>query len=187
MSIRVTVLSVSLKLRVGSGEESNAPLAGCARRRSRAGHPRFESVHDGEPVRSGYPNETALCFLPDDTALCLLRRDGAQPSAQLGSARPPYTQWSWRDLGLRIGGPQLLRVPGGRLLAAGRFHDGGVRTALAWLDPEAGSLTEFQPLPSGGDTSYPGLVWRDGRLWVSYYSSHEGKAAIYLARVRPAD
>jgi hypothetical protein len=39
-------------------------------------------------------------------------------------------------------------------------------------------------LPSGGDTSYPGLAWHDGLLWMSYYSSHEGKAAIYLAKVK---
>ena len=38
--------------------------------------------------------------------------------------------------------------------------------------------------PSGGDTSYPGLVWHDGRLWMSYYSSHEAKTSIYLAKVR---
>ena len=41
-------------------------------------------------------------------------------------------------------------------------------------------------LPSGGDTSYAGMVWHDGLLWVSYYASHEGKSAIYLARVTPA-
>jgi hypothetical protein len=39
-------------------------------------------------------------------------------------------------------------------------------------------------LPSGGDTSYPGLAYHAGLLWVSYYSSHEGKAAIYLAKVK---
>jgi hypothetical protein len=38
-------------------------------------------------------------------------------------------------------------------------------------------------LPSGGDTSYPGLVWREDQLRMSYYSSHEGKSAIYLARI----
>ncbi|MEK8105428.1 hypothetical protein NKG94_10170 [Micromonospora sp. M12] len=37
-----------------------------------------------------------------------------------------------------------------------------------------GALTELVALPSGGDTSYPGLVWHDDLLWVSYYSSHEG-------------
>lgn len=27
------------------------------------------------------------------------------------------------------------------------------------------------------------LVEKDGQIWVSYYSSHEGKAAIYLAKL----
>ena len=69
-------------------------------------------------------------------------------------------------------------------MAAGRFYDGGARTSLAWLDAERGKLTEFLKLPSGGDTSYPGLVEHDSLLWVSYYSSHEGKTSIYLARVK---
>jgi hypothetical protein len=29
------------------------------------------------------------------------------------------------------------------------------------------------------------MVWHDGHLWVSYYSTHEGnKSAIYLAKVK---
>ena len=39
-------------------------------------------------------------------------------------------------------------------------------------------------LTSSGDTSYPGLVWHNGLLWMSYYSSHEGKSAIYLAKIQ---
>ena len=132
----------------------------------------------------GRPNETSIVFQPDDTALCLLRRDGDPGSGQLGTARPPYRDWAWKDLGVRIGGPHLLRVPDGRLVAAARLYDGTVRTSLLWLDPERGRLTEFIRLPSGGDCSYPGLVWYRRVLWVSYYASHEAKTAIYLARVR---
>jgi len=39
-------------------------------------------------------------------------------------------------------------------------------------------------LPSGGDTSYAGMVWHEGLLWVTYYSSHEEKTCIYLAKVK---
>lgn len=132
----------------------------------------------------GYPNETSMIFLPDDTCVCLLRRDADSATAQLGIAQPPYKEWTWKDLGVRIGGPHILRLPDGRIVAAVRLYDGGVRTSLMWLDPEAGTLTEFLKLPSGGDTSYPGLVWHDGLLWVSYYSSHEGKTSVYLAKVK---
>jgi hypothetical protein len=131
----------------------------------------------------GYPNESTLVF-EGDTAYCLLRRDGKPNTGLLGIAQPPYTKWEWKDLGTRIGGPNMVRLPDGRFVAAVRLHDGGVRTALAWIDPQAGRFTEFLKLPSGGDTSYAGLVLHDGLLWVSYYSSHEGKTNIYLAKVR---
>ena len=144
---------------------------------------RFDTLI-GRVFDEGSPNETSLIFRPDETALCLLRRDGNAASAKLGVARPPYTDWRWSDLGIKIGGPHMIRLPDGRLVAAVRLYDGAVRTSLAWLDADACKLTEFLKLPSGGDTSYAGLVWEDGLLWVSYYSSHEGKACIYLARVR---
>ena len=131
----------------------------------------------------GYPNETSMIFLDDDTCLCLLRRDGKPSTAQLGKSSPPYKDWQWRDLNVRVGGPHLLQLPDGRIVAAGRSYDGGARTRLWWLDPKSAKLTEIVTLPSGGDTSYPGMVWRDGLLWVSYYASHEGKTSIYLAKV----
>lgn len=147
-----------------------------------------------------YPNESALVFLPDDRALCLLRRDGRPGHGLLGVSAPPYTAWEWKDVGMKIGGPALLRLPDGRLVAGVRLYDGKVRTSLGWVNAETGRMREFLSLPSGGDCSYPGLVWEEpgsaadlaaspapvrprGRLWVSYYSSHEGKTGIYLARV----
>jgi len=135
----------------------------------------------------GFPNEASIIFLKDGTALCLLRRDGDPATAQLGQARPPYRDWSWQDAGVRVGGPNLICLPDGRIVAAVRLYDGKVRTALCWLDAASGRLTEFLTLPSGGDTSYAGLVWHDRLLWVSYYSSHEGKTSIYLAKVKLAE
>jgi len=132
----------------------------------------------------GYPNESSILFQEDGSALCLLRRDEGTKTAQLGLAKAPFQEWTWKDLGVQIGGPHLLRLPDGRILASGRRHEKGAHTALMWLDPAAGTAVEFLKLPSGGDTSYPGLVWHDGLLWVSYYSSHEGRTSIYLARVK---
>ena len=132
----------------------------------------------------GQPNETSIVFQPDETALCLLRRDGNPASAKLGVARPPYTDWHWRDLGVKIGGPQMIRLSDGRVVAAVRLYGTSVRTSLTWVDPESGRLSEFLKLPSGGDTGYAGLAWHDGVLWVSYYSSHQGQTCVYLAQVR---
>ena len=133
-------------------------------------------------------SEATLRFRADDTALCLLRLNdmpGAKTvNAHLGISRPPYARWQWKDLGAKIGGPNMLQLPDGRFVAAVRLYDKRVRTALCWLDPAAGKLTEFLTLPSGGDTSYAGLVLHEGLLWVSYYSSHEGRTSIYLAKVQ---
>lgn len=98
----------------------------------------------------------------------LVRRDPS--SGLLGVAKPPYREWEWKDVGQRIGGPHMLRLPDGRLIAAVRLYDDGWRTSLCWVNAETRKLDECLRLPSGGDTSYAGLVWHEGMLWVSYYS-----------------
>ena len=89
-----------------------------------------------------------------------------------------------------MGGPSLIRLPDGQLLTVVRRYaegpDGGWGsqwTELGLIDPLKSSYAPKLKLPSGGDSSYAGLVWRENILWVSYYSSHEGKASIYLAKV----
>ena len=110
---------------------------------------------------------------------------GARPAnrfAWLGRSRAPYTTWTWRETAHSVGGPNFIRLSGGDLWASGRSSGGSPTTVVARLTLDG----RYQPaltLPSGGDTSYAGMVWHDGLLWVSYYSSHEGKTAIYLARV----
>lgn len=131
-----------------------------------------------------YPNESAIVFEPDGAALCLLRRDGKPGTGKLGIANAPYTNWEWKDVGAKIGGPNMIRLPDGRLIGCVRLYDGKVRTSLVAIDRASGKLTEIEKFPSGGDSSYAGLVWHDNLLWVSYYSSHEGKTSIYLAKVR---
>lgn len=132
----------------------------------------------------GHPNETTVRFTPAGEMVALVRREGGNQKGWVGTSAAPYKEWAWKELPARIGGPNFLFVPDGPTVAAVRLYDRKVRTSLCLLDVKAGTLEEALPLPSGGDTSYAGLVWHDGLLWVSYYSSHEGKSAIYLARVK---
>ena len=156
---------------------------------------KFETLVD-RLFDKNHPNEHAMVFLPDDTAMCLLRRDmqtviGAD-YAMLGTARPPYTDWQWKTLNVKIGGPEMIRLPDGRLIACVRRYDNDLQyypcwTELGWIDPETATYTTCLKLPSYDDTSYAGMVWHKGLLWVSYYSCHErgeGKANIYLAKIR---
>ncbi len=138
----------------------------------------------------GYPTEVTLRFDQSGTCYALVRRDkqGDQPySAVLGVSRGDYTQWQWFDLGSEFngfGGPNFIQLPTGQWLAAGRMHQDGAHTALCYLDVTAHTMTRLLKLPSSGDTSYPGLLWHNDLLYMSYYSSHEGKTSIYLAKVK---
>jgi len=131
----------------------------------------------------GRPNETTLRFMPDGEMVALVRREAGNRFAWMGRSRAPYTTWTWRETQQPIGGPNFIRLPDGQLWASGRSSSDGPKTAVGRLSLD-GRYEPALTLPSGGDTSYPGMVWHDGLLWLSYYASHEGKTAIYLARVK---
>lgn len=100
----------------------------------------------------------------------------------IGTSPPPYTDWTWSNTGVRLGGPNFIRLPDGSLWAGFRNYVGEASTVLAYM-----TKTNLEPvltLPSGGDTSYPGFLWHDDLLWMTYYSSHEGKTSIYLAKIK---
>jgi len=145
----------------------------------------FHRLIETVDAPGSYPNESSIVFDADGTAHCLLRQDGQPKDGFLGTAKPPYKDWTWRSLKVRVGGPHMIRLPDGRYMAAVRLYEGTVRTSLCEIDVKDATLTEVLKLPSGGDTSYAGLVWHDDQLWISYYSSHEGKTSIYLARAKP--
>ena len=131
------------------------------------------------PNNTWNASETTLRFMPDDELIALTRPHW------IGVSKPPYTQWIWTKLKLNIGGPNFIRLPNGELWAAGRRYGKGATTVLARMTRD--SYDPVLTLPSGGDCSYPGLVWHDGLLWMSYYSSHEGKTDIYLAKIKVGD
>ncbi len=144
---------------------------------------------------TGRPNETTLRFAPNGDMIALVRREADDKHGYVGHAAPPYRDWTWQVSNHRFGGQNLILLPDGRWIVGTRDYTGitptlndgkpnsGARTMLAELKAD-GTLAPLVTLPSGGDTSYPGLVWHEGVLWVSYYSSHEGKTSIYLARVK---
>jgi hypothetical protein len=159
---------------------------------SRDGMTRLYTSNDGrkfetlipEFVKKGFPNESTIIFQKDGTALCLARRDAKGVNGLIGSAKPPYKDWQWADVGARIGGPNFIELPNGRLIGVVRLYDNKTRTSIVELNANGG-IKELETLPSNGDSSYAGLVWHKNELWISYYSSHEGKTAIYLARWKP--
>jgi hypothetical protein len=135
----------------------------------------------------GYPNEATVRFLQSGDMVALLRRDMKfDNAAWIGISSPPYSEWSWKAARQHFGGPNFIVLPNDTLWAGGRVlwntpYGQFEQTALATMD-----LDNIYPqliLPSSGDCSYPGMVFHEGILWMSYYSSHESNTAVYLARI----
>ncbi len=136
----------------------------------------------------GKPNESTVEMLKNNKMRIIVRREEANDgNGYLGYSGKDFTEWKWNDLGIRLGGPDIITLPNGRTIIATRsFRENKPHTALFGLD-ENGKAVELLELPSGNDTSYPGLLINKNELWVSYYSGHEGKTSIYLAKVKYKD
>ncbi len=128
-------------------------------------------------------NETTLRFTSDDKMIAVVRRD-RERNGILGISESPYKTWEWNELEERLGGPDLIILKNGNMICATREYppDHNEKTILAKVDLD-GKFTKLLTLPSGGDCSYPGFVMKDNILHVSYYSSHDEKTAIYLAKM----
>lgn len=137
----------------------------------------------------GRPNETTIRFLSNGEMVAWVRRERGNQFGWIGTSRAPFREWTWKEQSARLGGPNLLVLPDDQLIGITRGHlpERKTNTYLARLGRD-GVIEPLVTLPSGGDTSYAGMVRRGDRLLVSYYSSHEGKSAIYLATIdlRPA-
>jgi hypothetical protein len=142
-------------------------------------------------IQEGNGNdETDIVFLPDGRLLATTRLE-VTPDTVLGNydgrtglhvAAPPYTEWTTHESRLtRLDGPNLFTVDG-QVFAVARYQPdpngfltrmGGIlsrkRTALYRVEPER--LVRLSDLPSSADTSYAGVVVRDGFLWVDWYTS----------------
>jgi len=131
--------------------------------------------------RPNKPNEATVRFLSNGDMRIFLRCESG--NGVLGSAAPPYTDWQWQDLGMRVGGPEMIVLPNEKLLFGHRIYEQGGASTVLSVQGKEGKLRIIARLPSKGDTSYPGFVIHDGKLWGSYYDSREGKTAVYLAIV----
>jgi len=131
----------------------------------------------------GNPSEGTVRFLGGGEMSIVIRRDGGDKMGMLGTSKAPYTDWSWQKLDFRLGGPNMEIIPINKLLIATRVYspDGNYTALLMGKKNEP--FKEVFRLPSGGDNSYPGMFSIAGFVWLSYYSSHEGKTGVYYARI----
>lgn len=130
----------------------------------------------------GLPNEATIRFDRKDQMYVMIRREGGDKMGMLAKSIPPYTDWHYEKLDFQLGGPNFLFLNKKKLVMGSRKYQGGVKTQILVTDLD-GKVKKTFVLPSGGDTSYPGMVIFKRQLWISYYSSHEEGTNIYLTKI----
>jgi len=124
------------------------------------------------------PNEADVKFLSDGKMVIIVR--GA-PGA-VGISAAPYKKWKWNALPVNLGGPEFIVLEDDSLILTTReYNPGNANRTIVAKVSLSGKFEKLLTLPSSGDTSYAGMVVKDGILYMSYYSSHEGQTSIYTA------
>jgi len=129
----------------------------------------------------GYPNEATVRFDNDGLMHIVIRREQEDQMGLLATAQAPFQEWEIKKINYRIGGPNLI------FIGEEQTRYIGTRVYLPYhhmsiLREESPShFVEAVILPSSGDCSYPGMVVKGQNLYLSYYSSHEGKSSIYFS------
>lgn len=134
----------------------------------------------------GKPNESTIRFDENGEMYVVVRNEDARRIGHFGKSRSPFSDWNWVPIDARLGGPEFIQLANGKWLLGTRAYGKSPTTVLGELQ-QSGHFDRWITFPSGGDTSYPGMLVHQDHLWISYYSSHEGKSAIYLARIKLSD
>lgn len=145
----------------------------------------YKKIKDFE--LEGKPNESTIRFMSNGAMVALVRRsEGWMTPALMGISYPPFNDWKWSSIGYQLGGPNFLVFSDNEMWVTGRLLYGspyGLIAKTALLKNTKEGFRRELLLPSFDDTSYPGILFHDGYLWVSYYSTHEEKTAIYVAKI----
>jgi len=145
-------------------------------------------------------DETAIEFLHDERIICTARLEGfsdinplgdATASTLISVAKAPYTSWNQtKSYTTRMDGPYIFSYNNNTYVAGryepeakGSFSQLGSffckkRTSLYKLEED--ELIYLSDLPSAGDTSYTGVVQKDGYVYISYYTSDITKDYVWV-------
>jgi hypothetical protein len=151
-------------------------------------------------IFSGSRNdETAVAILPDGTMIATARMEYSESvfghvdgSTLIGKAAPPYETFEVlvEDRSNRLDGPRLF-VWQGRVFAVARYQprqdrpwarmgSAFTRKRTSLFEVREDGLLWLTDLPSAGDTSYPGLVFRGNQALISYYTSNIRRDFIWF-------
>lgn len=142
------------------------------------------SVNNWIDNNPGCSSEASIAFTEDSTLISIVRESYELNESLIGVSRFPFTDWTWKKFPYFIRGPKLALLPNGKLFLCGASMIDYNKTYYLILDSKKDFRIEtMNIIPSGGDTGYPGVIIEGSTALVSYYSSHEGNACVYIRRI----
>lgn len=94
----------------------------------------------------------------------------------------PYEEWDIKASNIIMQGQDFIVSKNDKIICASRSFVDGTHTSL-YCSVSNNSFAEIFEFPSGGDTSYPGMIAEDDRILIAYHSSHLSPCDIYLAEI----
>lgn len=92
-------------------------------------------------------------------------------------------KWEWFDSGQKVACPKLIKIKK-NLYVVGRYYGEKKQTALFKVDMKRHVLKFVLGIPCKTDCGYPGVVYKDKLLYISYYSGDGKKSNIYMAKIK---
>ncbi len=146
------------------------------------------------------PSESDVTILEDGSLFVVTRMQDDINEGFIWRSNPEHTEWTGETVGDIVHSPALARWKD-RFFIAGRSRGADRQWVTRVWEFVDGKAVELITLPSGGDTSYPGLIVDPASvdaehpaLFVSWYSQHEedreknkNSASIYTARLKVVD
>ncbi|MDX9973751.1 MAG: sialidase family protein [FCB group bacterium] len=143
--------------------------------------------------REASAGEADMLFADDGSVRMFTRTNEGTKTSYWLQSDPARAQWTAKDSGVMVHAPAFAMWKD-RLFVSGRGKGEKGSVTRIW-EVKGDELVELITLPSGGDTSYPGLMADPASLegdvpglFVTWYSQHENggekkPAAVYAGRV----
>lgn len=130
------------------------------------------------PNITSMPTEAAILKY-GEYVYSLLRRNGNAFWGCLSNSG----SWRWNEMNQRIDCPVLVATSNGIIAAARTWVASKPSVSLLRISPQDGAAKNIIELSSSSDCGYPGVVYREPYLYVSYYQGDNISSSIYLAKI----
>nr|WP_294925892.1 sialidase family protein [uncultured Flavobacterium sp.] len=129
----------------------------------------------------GEPSETTLKVDNNGVFYALVRRNFS--NGMIGKSTDLGKSWEWfGEVPINnFGGPEFVFYKDGVLVSGRESH----KLILGYYNLKTNSYKKLMTIESSGDCSYPGMIIKDGYLWMSYYSAHGNNTgtSIYFSKI----